>query len=233
MPTERPAEHFFAARDDASRCAADFIGARLEQRIGAAGAAALVVSGGSTPVRCFEYLSGAPLDWARVQVVMSDERWLPPKTSDSNERLVRTHLLKGAAAAATLLPVYEEGTTPKARAAVLGTCFDRVPRPFACTLLGMGQDGHFASLFPDAANVTAGLDPSGTEPFISVSTSSSSHLRISMTLPALLDSEAIVLLIFGAQKRAVYESAASAGSTLPVSALLQQQQAPVHVFWAA
>jgi 6-phosphogluconolactonase len=225
-------EHEYPTRDDASAGAATFIGARLRERLESAGTAGLVVSGGSTPVRCFEYLSTAPLDWTRVRVAMSDERWTPPGSKDSNETLVRTYLMQNAAAAATLLPVYAEGTTPAERATVLGACTDELPRPFACTLLGMGGDGHFASLFPDAANLSTGLDASGGDAFIPVFTSASAHPRISMTLPALLDSEAIVLLFFGAEKRAVFESALTVDPPLPITALLLQRQVPVQVFWA-
>jgi 6-phosphogluconolactonase len=225
--------HEYPTRNDASRDAARFIGGRLEERLAAADTAGLVVSGGSTPVRCFEYLSTAPLDWERVRIAMSDERWVPPGSSDSNETLVRTHLMQNAAAAATLLPVYAEDTTPAERAALLWACTDELPRPFACTLLGMGSDGHFASLFPDAANLALGLDAAAAETFIPVFTDSSPHPRISMTLGALLDSDAIVLLFFGNQKRGVYESALHAGPPLPITALLEQHQVPVHVFWAA
>jgi 6-phosphogluconolactonase len=225
--------HEFPTRNDASEGAARFIGRRLRERLAAADTAGLVVSGGSTPVRCFEYLSTTPLDWERVRIAMSDERWIPPGNKDSNETLVRTYLVQNAAAAATLLPVYAEATTPEERASMLGACVDELPRPFACTLLGMGSDGHFASLFPDAPNLSLGLDAAAAEAFIPVRTGSSPHPRISMTLGMLLDSEAIVLLFFGDQKRGVYESAPRADPPLPITALLEQQQVPVHVFWAA
>lgn len=225
--------HEYLTRNDASEGAARYIVGRLEERLAAADTAGLVVSGGSTPVRCFEYLSTAPLDWDRVRIAMSDERWIPPGNQDSNESLVRTHLMQNAAAAATLLPVYAEGTTPAERATSLGAGIDELPRPFACTLLGMGSDGHFASLFPDAANLAVGLDAAAAESFIPVVTASSPHPRISMTLGTLLDSEVIVLLFFGAEKRGVYESALCADPPLPVTAVLEQQQVPVQVFWAA
>jgi 6-phosphogluconolactonase len=225
--------HEYPTRDDASQGAARFIGSRLEERLEAVDSAGLVVSGGSTPVRCFEYLSAMPLDWERVRIAMSDERWIPPGNTDSNETLVRTYLLQNAAAAATLLPIYAEGSTPAERAAMLGACMDESARPFACSVLGMGSDGHFASLFPDAANLALGLDAAAAESFIPISTASSPHPRVSMTLRALLDSEAIVLLFFGEQKRSVYEAALRDGPSLPVTALLEQQQVPVHVFWAA
>jgi 6-phosphogluconolactonase len=163
---------------------------------------------------------------------MSDERWVPADSDDSNEKLVRTHLLQRNAAAATLLPVYAAGRTPGERCAELNAELVAIARPFACTLLGMGSDGHFASLFPDAANLAAGLDPDGAPAYIPVSTAASPHPRVSMTLPTVTASNAVILLIFGGDKRDVYETAAAGASDYPVTALLHQQRSPVQVFWA-
>jgi len=225
-------EYFFTNRVEASRAAADFIADRLRERLASVESVVLVVSGGTSPVRCFERLANTSLRWAGVRVLMSDERWVPADDEDSNERLVRKHLLQGKAGAATLLPVYAAGCTPSERCAELDTELARLTRPFACTMLGMGSDGHFASLFPDADNLAAGLDPDTESAYIPVTTLASPHPRVSMTLPSLLDSDAVLLLIFGRDKRDVYESAAAGTPDLPVTALLGQERSPVHVFWA-
>ncbi len=163
---------------------------------------------------------------------MSDERWVPPDDSDSNEGLVRRHLLQGEASRASLLPIFDGSVSPAERCVALEAEFRQVQRPFACTLLGMGTDGHFASLFPDAPNLAAGLDVASAKAFIPISTRASPLPRISMSLRALLDSNDIVLLIFGPEKRNVYEAAAGGDTALPISALLQQRTVPVHVFCA-
>jgi 6-phosphogluconolactonase len=225
-------EYFFANRDEASRRAADFIADRLREGIEAADRAAVVVSGGTSPVKCFDYLSSSKLPWESVQVLLSDERWVAPDNEASNEKLVRQCLLKGPASKAGLLGVYAADSTPGERCTELDLAMRDVAMPFACTLLGMGSDGHFASLFPDASNLAAGLDPRGAAAFLPIRTAASPHPRISMTLSALLDSRAILLLIFGQEKREVYEAAAAGSEQFPVSALLRQDQAPVHVFWA-
>jgi 6-phosphogluconolactonase len=227
-----PQEHLFTSRDEASREAAAFIAGAIGTAVADNGRAALVVSGGTSPVACFDYLAGSPLAWSRVQVLLSDERWVPADDEASNEKLVREHLLKGPAAAASLLGVYAEGRSPAARCAELNTAYQSVPRPFACALLGMGSDGHFASLFPDAENLAVGLDVATRDAFLPVSTAASPHPRVSMSLPALLDSRAILLLIFGADKRNVCAGAAAGTLDVPVAALLRQQCTPVHVFWA-
>ncbi len=225
-------EHVFDSRDEASVAAAELLAAALARRLALQPAASLVVSGGTTPGRCFEALAGTELDWPRVHVILSDERWVPADAEDSNERLVRSTLLTGRAAGAALLPAYRPGLDAAAGAAALDASLRLAPFPFAAVLLGMGADGHFASLFPDAANLDEGLDAESDRLAIAVDTAQSPHPRISLTLAALSRSDEIALLIFGEEKRAVYRQARRKSSTLPVSRLLFQKRAPVHVFWA-
>ena len=144
-------EYFFDTREEASRAAAERISNALTRRMDGNGAASLVVSGGTTPAATFAELAATPLEWSRVHVVMSDERWVPSDHEDSNEKLVRDTLLIDKAANATLLPVYSEDVQPDERSEQLQEELKHIPFPFACSLLGMGEDGHFASLFPDAA----------------------------------------------------------------------------------
>ena len=151
-------EHFFKTREEASVAAAEAIAERLAARLDAQSGASVVVSGGTTPDRCFDVLSGKPLDWKRTQVVLSDERWVPPDDDASNERLVRDALLKGEALPAKLLSVFSMTTSIQARCDEIDQQIRVGPFPFACVLLGMGEDGHFASLCPDAANLDEGLD---------------------------------------------------------------------------
>ena len=225
-------EHLFDSRDDASVAAAERLGAALARRLALRPAASLVVPGGTSPSRCFESLAGSELDWTRVHVILSDERWVPADDEDSNERLVRATLLTGHAAEALLLPAYRPGMDAAAGAAALDASLRLAPFPFAATLLGMGTDGHFASLFPDAANLDLGLDAESDRLAIAVDTAASPHPRISLTLAALSRSDEIVLLVFGEDKRAVLEQAQQKSSTLPVSRLLFQKRAPVRVYWA-
>ncbi len=224
-------EHF-DTREAASVAAAETILALLSRRLEAQGEASLVVSGGTTPGLCFEALSRSALEWDRVSVVLSDERWVAPESDDSNEKLVRTALLTDKAREATLLPVFKPGSTPEERSEELATEIRSLPFPFACSLLGMGEDGHFASLFPDAAGLDIGLDSDAIELCIPVQTAASPYPRISLTLSALSRSDEIVLLIFGDKKLEVLEAARNAGSQLPVARLLLQKRAPVNVFWA-
>jgi 6-phosphogluconolactonase len=233
MPTaSKITEHYFKTRDEASLAAAQHIVEALVRQLGEQDRASLVVTGGSSPTPCYTTLARVEMPWKRVDVLMSDDRWVPPTHDDSNEKLVRETLLQGAAADAVLHPYFAADVTVNDRCEQFEAVLDDLARPFACSLLGMGEDGHIASLFPDAENFEQGIDIDGTTQCISVSTAASPHARISLTLSALLQSTVIVLLFFGDSKRDVYEQAKTLPTAYPVSRLLHQDRVPVYAFWA-
>ena len=225
-------EHYFDSREAASVAAAERIIAALRRRLDAQTSASLVVSGGTTPVPCFAELSTRDIDWQRVGVLASDDRWVPADHEDSNEKLIRENLLVEKAAAADFMPYYAPDEAIEDRCEELDADIRCAPFPFACSLLGMGADGHFASLFPDADNLAAGLDLESSTLCLPVKTQASPHLRVSLTLAALSRSDEVALLIFGEEKRAVYEAAKTSNNQYPVSRLLLQKRAPIHTYWA-
>lgn len=225
-------EHLCNSRQEASRLAAQRIAGRLQMDLESQSEASIVVSGGSTPVDCLQTLAKTDLPWDRVHVVPSDERWVPADDAASNEKMIRETLLVGHASGAMLHPLFAGDTSAREHCATLANELDALPLLFSSVLLGMGEDGHFASLFPDIAQFDDGLDPDSNSRCIAVTTAASPHARISLTLSTLARSKEIVLLIFGDAKRRVLESAKSTGSTLPVSHLLRQQRTPVHAVWA-
>lgn len=223
-------EHYFDTRLEASNAAAERIAERLADRLEGNRRASVIVSGGTSPQQCMAALAKTPLDWARVQVVLSDERWVPPEHADSNEKMVRESLLVDKAATATLLPIYAEDVSPAERCDELQ---DPLPElPFSCSLIGIGEDGHFASLFPDADELELGLDVESGRLYVPIVTAASPHLRISMTLAGISRSDEIVLLFFGEEKLDVFEQAKALAEKYPLSRLLRQKRAPVSVFWA-
>jgi 6-phosphogluconolactonase len=232
MDTEAGMEFFFDTREDASLAAAARIRDAVAHRLRYQPEASLVVSGGSSPARCFEALADTDLDWANVHVLLSDERWVPPGDDASNEGFVRRTLLQRNAASARLLPVYAGDSDPARRCDEFDTEIRTLPFPFACSLLGMGEDGHFASLFPDADTLDQALDHESPDLCVVVNSAASPHVRLSLTLSAMSRSDEIVLLMFGEAKRAVYERAKASGNTYPVAHLLKQKRAPVRVYWA-
>ena len=198
------------------------------------GKASLVVSGGSTPVPFFAALSALALDWRQVVITLADERWVDPTDADSNERLVHQHLLQNRAAVARFVGLKTEAAT-----AVQGEqeCAERLaplPNPFDVLILGMGNDGHTASLFPQATRLGEALDMNSGTLCLAITPPTASHERMTLTLPALLQSRQIILHLVGSGKRAVYEKALAKGpvAEMPIRAVLGQSAAPVTVFWA-
>lgn len=223
-------EHFFDTRLEASTAAAGRMAELLANRLDNQSKASIIVSGGTSPKNCMAALAKTPLDWQRVQIALSDERWVPPDHEDSNEKLVRESLLVDEAASATLLPVYAEDVSPEERCEILQNPLPVLP--FACSLIGIGADGHFASLFPDAEQLALGLDVECGRLYIPVTTAASPHVRISMTLAAISRSDEIVLLFFGDEKLDVFKQAVASSNGDPLSRLLRQKRAPVRAFWA-
>lgn len=224
----------FATRDAASAAAAARMAGLIDAQSRRHGEAFVVVSGGTTPSQCFLCLSDYDLAWDKVSVVLSDERWVASDHDDSNEKLVKESLLVNKASAARVLSVYADDLSVDERCDSLQSYFPA--SGFGCSLVGMGNDGHFASLFPDADSLATGLNLDNHRFYIPIRTDASPHARISMTLHALVQSEEILLLIFGADKLAVYEQAiattSSSDDRYPVASLLEQKQCPVKVYWA-
>jgi 6-phosphogluconolactonase len=211
---------------------ADRVAAMLRHALSQRGEASLVVAGGKSPVPVFQALAQRKLPWARVTVTLADERWLPPEHPDSNAGLVLAHLLKGPAAAARFVPLYGGEASPEAGLEACAARLAAMPRPFDVILLGMGEDGHFASLFPGGLGVPAMLEEEGPA-LGAVHPPAAPHPRMSLGLAALLDARQVLVQIQGPRKAAVLEAAAAASPAhLPIAALLHQNRTPVQVFFS-
>ena len=224
----------FESRSAASTMAAGLLASPLRSKLSSdpLAQATLVVSGGTTPGLCFDRLSGEVMDWSRVTVVPSDERWVTADSPHSNEHLIRTRLLQGAASQGKVLSFFRALINAKQASALIAQDLQALSRPFSASLLGMGEDGHFASLFPDYEDLQSALDPRGRALCIAVQTAGSPYMRISLTLSSLLDSALIVLLVFGEAKRRVFEAANTGGSPYPIESLLRHAGVPITVVWA-
>jgi len=207
----------------------------LRSAIEARGVALLAVSGGRSPMGMFARLRTMDIDWPRVVVTLADERWVSKDHPDSNAGLVRRHLLQGAAAQARFVPLVNDASDPHAGQPACEQALAELPLPFDCVVLGMGEDGHTASLFPDApelAQVIA-LSPEVQLPLCgAVTPGQAAHPRMTLTLHALVQrNRQIILAISGSTKRQVYEQArALATRDLPVSLLLHQDECPIDVW---
>jgi 6-phosphogluconolactonase len=215
-----------------AKAAAAVLGEALSAGLGR-GRAKLMVTGGSTPVACYEELRNWPIDWSSVDVALTDDRFVEPQSKDSNERLVRRHLLQGAAAAASFTPLWSDLETPEDAAARAEPTIRALGR-FDAVLLGVGPDGHICSLFPGRPELAEGLDPNARRWVIGVPEAGLPPYvpRISLTLPAILNTKLLVILVSGATKKQAIE-AALGGADLPVRAVLEQDTTPVRILWAA
>lgn len=204
---------------------------QLSQAIAARGKAYLVVSGGRTPIKLFSELSHQPLDWARVTITLADERWVAADDAASNECLVKQHLLQNRAAAATFVSLLEPTAGPVASASAAESKLAQLPT-FDVVILGMGEDGHTASLFPCSAELEQGLTTAAAA--LVVRPTTAPHQRISMSLRRLLDSRQIYFHLSGAAKADVLARALKDTNhhAMPVRAVLHQTQVPVSVLLA-
>jgi 6-phosphogluconolactonase len=210
----------------------DLLAAAIADR----GEASFVTSGGSTPGVLYDVLSRAPLDWSKVQLTASDERWVAKGAEGSNEKLVHERLMQGPAAAARYISLRTDHDTPAEGEAESHARIAAMPRPFDVTLVGMGPDSHTASLYPhaDGLDRAIDLDRPGLTAAMSPKAAEGSNQRLTLTLRALLDSRLIIILIRGEDKLAVYRAALAGTdvSEAPVRALIHQTTAPVEVWWA-
>lgn len=196
--------------------------------------ASLVVQGGRTPVPLFDLLASTPLDWQHVWITLGDERWVSPLSSASNEHLVREHLLQGRAAAARFVGLKDDAADASSVLTARWAALAAVPRPFDRLVLGMGDDGHIASLFPNSSGGAAALDVNQPPTCVATTAPVEPRARISLNLSALLQTRHIALMLVGDAKWATYQRARQDGPELemPVRALLRQRGVPVSVYWA-
>ena len=228
--------HSFDEREPLFEALADKIAMVLADAIASRGHASLVVSGGSTPADLYDRLCRRELEWRKVAITLSDERWVPVTSERSNEKLVRSRLLKHRAAPAHLVPLKADAVCAADAVAEIDARVSAMARPFDLTLLGMGEDGHTASLIPGADGLNAALDTESTALVRTIVPPEATGMgeRVTLTLRALLDSRRICILIRGEEKRAAFERVMRGDDVreAPVRAVLMQSFAPVEIFWA-
>lgn len=210
----RPVVEAFGSPREAAQEAADAIAAALRDAVLERGQATFIASGGRTPEPVYDILARADLAWDKVRVTLTDERWVDPHSADSNERMVRDRLFVERAAAAGFTPLKSaHAGSAEAVPEVEGRLEAILPGDVV--LLGMGADGHTASLFPGGPVEAEGLAVAADQ-------------RLSLTMRALQPRRLTVLLISGVEKRRVLEE----GEGLPVHVLLSLTKAPVRVLWS-
>lgn len=213
---------------------ADHIAGLIREAVAVRGHASLVLSGGTTPADLFARLDSYDLPWDKVYLTLSDERWVDLDDPASNEAMVRRTLSAAIAKGATVVGLKSVGTMPADGLTRTSSRLATMPRPYDLVLLGMGEDSHTASFFPGATGLEEALSGSLGLAVAAVTPAGGGPARITLTLPELLRSRAVALLITGDRKKAVLDAALQPGpaEAAPVRAVLHQTQVPVSIWWA-
>jgi 6-phosphogluconolactonase len=219
----------FATRDALMQAAAERLADALTQAISDRGEAVAALSGGSTPEPAYMRLASMPLDWPRVTFLLVDERFVPTGHEASNEAMLRRALAPALSAGARLLPMFAENATLEDASHRADAIYAQ--RSIDIAVMGMGADGHTASWFPQSAQLEAALalDNSRTVIGVTADGAAGSSQRLTLTRAALARAKAVLLLITGAEKRALVQDERRA--PLPVDTLFDLP-ARVETFWA-
>lgn len=180
---------------------------KLTEALGRKSRACMAVSGGSTPKAFFQALSQLPVEWSRVDVTLADERWVDVDADASNERLVRAALLQGPAASARLVGLKQPHDTANAGQPIAEEALAEMEWPLDVLVLGMGNDGHTASLFPDAPEIGEALDSSRPARCIAMHPPSQAVPRISLSRRVLAEAGWTAVHLKGTDKLETLERA--------------------------
>ena len=217
----------FPTRQAQAQALANAVVAGLDEALTVRPRALLAVSGGTSPTAFLSQLARLPVAWRNVDITLVDDRWLPSTHAQSNARLVAQTLLCGAQGA-HWLPLVDTATDAALQVKTLNDTWTHgVPQ--VC-VLGMGEDGHTASLFADAAQWHEAIVT--RDKFVLIQPQHAPHLRVSWSLSALAASERLMLQIQGPAKRAVLEAAQADEQDNAISRLIHHEGVNIDVFWS-
>ncbi|WP_439867590.1 6-phosphogluconolactonase [Pseudomonas syringae] len=221
--------HDFDTAQQLADALAETVAERLKQAISKNGLATLVVSGGRSPVAFFQRLAAQPLEWSKVVISLADERFVPTEHADSNAGLLHRHLLQGPVAKAEFLGLYSVASSVEEAAQAADQALAELP-PIDVLILGMGDDGHTASLFPNSPNLSEALDLQGERRCLPMLAPSVPHQRLTLTRRLLASARSPILSVSGQAKLDTLR-AALAGDDLaemPVRAFLNPS---LEIYW--
>ncbi|MBS0497664.1 MAG: 6-phosphogluconolactonase [Proteobacteria bacterium] len=205
---------------------ADFAATALQNTLNRKPQATLVVPGGNTPRHYLPALAKCKLPWDRITVTLSDERWVDTSDDQSNEKLIKQHLLSHLPVNTSFVGLKTAHDNPFDAIETLHQRLDLLPLPVSLTVLGLGEDGHIASLFP-------GMNPDSLSAHhcVAVAPPIAPSLRMSLSLEMLASSEQIVLVVTGEKKRRLLDRISQKPDAgLPIVWLMQHTRLQVAFF---
>jgi 6-phosphogluconolactonase len=205
----------------------------LAQDIEHKGRATLLVSGGSTPLNLFKLLSNADIEWSKVTVSLVDERFVPDGHKDQNGELVKANLLQNKALKAQFIPLVQNAEDATSNLDQVRSSFSSNHFPLSVVILGMGTDGHTASLFPDAPELDEGMDLNQSEWLMITNPKVAPHQRITFTRKALLNTNRLILHCYGQEKALILKEAEQKLDyhIYPIAAFMGQDMIDLEVYW--
>lgn len=223
----------FKTRDDLDYALASKVASELIEAISSKGKASIALSGGSTPKGFFNKLSQIDLAWDKVTITLADERWVEFESDASNTRLVHESLLQNKAEKATFFHL-KRGELSAQTLKELNVEAKEQLLPFDVLILGMGEDGHTASLFPCSKQIKQGLDESNQDSLMKVVPQTAPNDRITFTFSHLIQSTNIILHVCGDNKKVVLDKAINGNDEfeMPIRAFLNNKNIQTQVFWA-
>ena len=233
------AGYIYEDREELYKAVAVKCATELNRDVYERGMASIVVPGGTTPAPVFEKLSQIPLPWDKVSIVPSDERWIATDHQQSNQYLIEQRLMINHASAAQLIGLKNDAETAEEGEVQTELALEQIELPFTVTVLGMGNDGHFASLFPGCPKIQEALDLNQQKKCMAINAESNPAAgeftqRMSLTMASLINSKLIIILITGQRKLDLIREADQGLEIFesPISALLAQTQTPIEIYWS-
>ena len=224
----------FDTREQLDLALANKVSEILQHAISLKGKASIAVSGGSTPKCFFKLLSNKDIDWKKVTITLADERWVDINSDASNTRLVHENLLQNKAAVAKFFHLKQGEELCDQTLAALNLAANNTLLPLDVLILGMGEDGHTASLFPCSAQIKQALDSNNENALMKVEPTTAAHQRITFSFASLSQSKNIFLLFCGDNKKQVLDKALGGDDIfeMPIRTFLQANNINTQVYWA-
>ncbi|MDY7559160.1 6-phosphogluconolactonase [Pseudomonas sp. 10B1] len=228
LPTGLIAHEFTKPAQLANELAAA-VAEQLINAIAANGVATLVVSGGRSPVAFFQSLAAHAVDWSKVVISLADERWVPVEHPDSNAGLLKRYLLQGPVAKARFISLYSAAANLEEAAQAADLALAELPA-IDVLVLGMGDDGHTASLFPNSPNLGEALNLNGQRRCLPMLAPTVPHQRLTLTRQLLASAGLPILSISGQAKLDTLRTALAGDdlAQMPIRAFLNSS---LEIYW--